>query len=157
MIEKEHIQKFKLFEGIGQEALDHILSLGQEMTYDDKAVILEESSLSNDLFVILDGRVNVAIDAFDPENGQRKKALLTTLRHGEAFGEIAFLEGKRRSAYITAIDKARILRIEGKKLYPFFKNDFETGYRFMRNLALILAQRLEDINFMWRDNIRPVI
>ena len=78
---------------------------------------------------------------------------LTTLREGDIFGEISFLEGKRRSAGAVAVDNISTLRIDGEKLYGLFDKNPRLGYVVMRNIGCILAQRLCDINFRWRDNI----
>jgi len=156
MIHKELIRAAQIFKGLKSEALDRILAHSLEIKAAANEVILEESCRSADLFVILDGRVKIEIDAVDPESGRRRKMHLTTLRIGEAFGEIAFLQGERRSAHVRAIDNVQLLKINGEKLNTLLQNDYQTGYQLMRNLALVLAQRLEDINFMWRDNIRPI-
>lgn len=156
MNDQSFFRSVRIFKGITTEAMDRILAQGEEIQAAVNDVILEESSQSADLFLIIEGRVTIEIEAVDMESGQRKKMRLTTLRSGEAFGEIAFLQGKRRSAQVQAIDNARILKIDGEKLSDVLQSDYQTGYLLMRNLALVLAQRLEDINFLWRDNIRPI-
>ena len=76
------------------------------------------------------------------------------MRAGDVFGEIGFLGGKRRSAYVKAIEKVSVLKINGKRLAEYFAGNTNTGFRRMRNLALILTQRITDVIFMLRDDIR---
>lgn len=78
------------------------------------------------------------------------------MRAGDVFGEIGFLGGKRRSASVKAIENVSVLKINGKKLAEYFAGNTHTGYRMMRNLALILAQRITDVIFMLRDDIRRI-
>ena len=61
--------------------------------------------------------------------------------------------GGRRSARAVALDKILTLKIDGEKLRELFNRNNHSGYLIMQNIASILAQRLCDINFRWRDNI----
>lgn len=154
MIDREKIAKFEIFEGLNADEIDNILSRGQEVACQDTEIIFEDSSLSSDFFILLEGRVSVEIDVSHMDKNGRKKVQLAILRAGDVFGEIGFLGGKRRSASVKAIEKVSILEINGKRLAEYFTGNTNTGFRMMRNLALILAQRITDVIFMLRDDIR---
>jgi CRP/FNR family cyclic AMP-dependent transcriptional regulator len=98
--------------------------------------------------------VSVEIGVSHMDKNGRKKVQLAILRTGDVFGEIGFLGGKRRSATVKAIDKVSVLKINGNKLAEYFAGNAHTGLRMMQNLALILAQRITDVIFMLRDDIR---
>src|SRR3981081_4150204 len=69
-------------------------------------VIFEEGSTGRELFVVLDGKVDIA-----KLNGTSRKVIVT-LGKGEFFGEMAVIDGSSRSA--TAIASAphtRVMRI----------------------------------------------
>ncbi len=150
---KEKISGFKIFEGLSSDELDKILLLCIEKKYDEEEVIIEEDSKGSDIYVILEGRVTVEKKAPSSQSSGSSRRRLTTLRDGEIFGEISFLEGERRSACAIALDKISMLIIDGEKLYKLFDRDNHIGYLMMRNICSILSQRLCDINFRWRDNI----
>ncbi len=150
---KEIISEFKIFKGLSLEELDKIIPLGIEKKYDEDEVIIEEDSKGSDIYVILKGRVNVEIKMSSSQSSGSSGMRVTTLREGEVFGEISFLEGGRRSAGVIALDKISVLKIDGEKLYKLFDRDNHLGYLIMRNISSILSQRLCDINFRWRDNI----
>jgi CRP/FNR family cyclic AMP-dependent transcriptional regulator len=154
MFDREKIAKFEIFEGLNANEIDNILSLCQEVACQDTEIIFENSSLSSDFFILLEGRVSVEIDVSHMDKNGREKVQLAILRTGNVFGEIGFLGGKRRSASVKAIEKVLVLKINGKKLEEYFAENKHTGYRVMRNLALILAQRITDVIFMLRDDIR---
>jgi len=69
-------------------------------------VIFEEGSSGRELFVVLDGMVDIAkIDG----GGKR---VIVTLGKGEFFGEMAVIDGSSRSATaIAAAPKTRVMRI----------------------------------------------
>lgn len=150
---KEKISGFKIFKGLSPEELDEIIPLCIEEKFNEDEVIIEEDSKGSDIYIILKGRVSVEIRTFSPQPLGNSSRLLSMLREGEVLGEISFLEGKRRSARAIAMDKLSVLIIDGKKLYKLFNRNNHLGYLIMRNIGSILAQRLCDINFRWRDNI----
>ena len=69
-------------------------------------VIFEEGSSGRELFVVLDGEVEIA-----KINGGRK-TVIVTLGKGEFFGEMAVIDGSSRSATAIAASAAtRVMRI----------------------------------------------
>ena len=153
---KKKIARFEIFESLNPDEIDNILSMGQEVACQDTEIIFEDSSLSSDFFILLDGRVSVEIDVSHTDKNGRMKVQLAILRAGDVFGEIGFLGGKRRSASVKAIENVTVLEINGKQLEGYFAENTPTGYRMMRNLSLILAQRITDVIFMLRDDIRRI-
>ena len=69
-------------------------------------VIFEEGSTGRELFVVLDGRVDIA------KVGGAGKTVIVTLGKGEFFGEMAVIDGSSRSATaIAAAPNTRVMRI----------------------------------------------
>jgi CRP/FNR family cyclic AMP-dependent transcriptional regulator len=69
-------------------------------------VIFEEGSTGRELFVVLDGEVEIA-----KVDGDRK-TVIVTLGKGEFFGEMAVIDGSSRSATaIAASSGTRVMRI----------------------------------------------
>lgn len=157
MSEIEKIAKFEIFKDLNTDEINNILLLGQEVEYEDEVIIFEDSSLPSDFFILLEGRASVEIDVSHGEKDGRKKVQLAILRNGDVFGEIGLLEGKRRLASVKAIAKVLVLKINGNKLTEYFAENTNTGYRLMRNLARILSQRITDVVFMLRDDIRRIL
>jgi CRP-like cAMP-binding protein len=74
--------------------------------FDVGEVIFEEGSTGRDLYVVLDGKVDIA-----KVNGPNK-TVIVTLGKGEFFGEMAVIDGSSRSATaIAAAPKTRVMRI----------------------------------------------
>src|SRR6202042_1634734 len=66
--------------------------------FDVGAIIFEEGSTGSELFVVLDGRIDIV------KLHGASKSLIVTLGKGEFFGEMAVIDGSARSA--TAIASA---------------------------------------------------
>jgi CRP-like cAMP-binding protein len=69
-------------------------------------VIFEEGSSGRELFVVLEGRVDIA------KVNDTSKTVIVTLGKGEFFGEMAVIDGSSRSATaIAAAPNTRVMRI----------------------------------------------
>ena len=60
--------------------------------YAASEVIFEEGSTGRELFVVLDGKVDIV------KNSGADRAVIVTLGKGEFFGEMAVIDGSSRSA-----------------------------------------------------------
>lgn len=75
-------------------------------TYAASEVIFEEGAAGRELFVVLDGKVDIL------KNSGADKTLIVTLGKGEFFGEMAVIDGSARSATAVAANEgARVMRI----------------------------------------------
>ena len=74
--------------------------------FDVNEVIFEEGSTGRELFVVLDGQVEIA------KISGGIKTVIVTLGKGEFFGEMAVIDGSSRSASaIAAAPNTRVMRI----------------------------------------------
>jgi CRP/FNR family cyclic AMP-dependent transcriptional regulator len=74
--------------------------------FDVDQVIFEEGSTGRELFVVLDGQVEIA------KLNDAGKTVIVTLGKGQFFGEMAVIDGSSRSATaIAAAPKTRVMRI----------------------------------------------
>ena len=74
--------------------------------YDVSEVIFEEGATGRDLYVVLDGQVEIA------KINDGRKTVIVTLGKGEFFGEMAVIDGSSRSATaIAASSDTRVMRI----------------------------------------------
>ena len=74
--------------------------------YDASEVVFEEGSTGRELFVVLDGKIDIV------RSSGADRAVLVTLGKGEFFGEMAVIDGSARSATaIAAVSGTRVMRI----------------------------------------------
>ena len=74
--------------------------------FDVGDVVFEEGSTGRELFVVLDGQIDIV-----KKNGD-SKTVIVTLSKGEFFGEMAVIDGSARSATaVSAAPKTRVMRI----------------------------------------------
>ena len=74
--------------------------------YDVADVIFEEGSTGRELYVVLDGKIDIVKDS------GATRTTIVTLGKGEFFGEMAVIDGSARSATaIASAPKTRVMRI----------------------------------------------
>lgn len=133
-----------IFKGLTPTDTAQLLTLTQEVSFAAGDLIIRDSDVACDLYILTHGWVSIEMDATEPDSqGRIEVAVLGT---GETFGEITFLAGIRRSADVRAITAVSALKWDGPRLHQLLEEDHELGYHFMKNLARILAQRIRDIN-----------
>ena len=106
-------------------------------------VIFEEGSMGRELFVVLDGKIDIV------KMVGGAKTLLVTLGKGEFFGEMAVIDGSSRSATaIAAAANTRVMRINHARFVYLVSQ--QPAFALM--IMDALSKRLRASNAM---NFRP--
>ena len=87
----------RLFEALDAPGRKRLLSLSHKVKVKDGDVICREGEPGSEFFVITSGEVRVTAESLD---GEKEVA---RLGHGAFFGEMAALNGDRRTATCTAL------------------------------------------------------
>jgi CRP/FNR family transcriptional regulator len=95
----ELLSKVPLFAGLDRGSLDHVARLADEIDLPADKMLLHEGELPYEFFLIVEGQVRIERD------GQQ----LNVLGPGDFFGEIALLDGGRRTATVTTQTPVRLL------------------------------------------------
>ena len=96
---------------------------------------IEAGKPVGDLFFVLFGTLAVTL----PDGSQ-----VATLREGEVFGEMSFIESRPPGATVRATDRAEILAIPREKILARFEAEPAFAARFYRALARFLSDRLRE-------------
>ena len=121
-----------LLEGLTEEELTDLGSLASIRSYRPGEKIVTAGDPAHSLFFLRSGAVHVTLP-----DGVR----LATLTAGMAFGEMALLEPVR-SADVLADLTATAFEVPVRDFERFRNQHPHAGERVMRNLALLLAERL---------------
>jgi len=136
--------------------LELIANLCQEATFEKDDLIFKENSGSKELYVIVQGEVDIFIDpslVSSIETDSENKTV-ATLRRGQSFGEIALVDEGLRSASACASQKdTRLLIIPRNKLIMLCDTYPQLGYRLMYNLAADLAMKIRNTDLRIREQL----
>ncbi|MBN1351695.1 Crp/Fnr family transcriptional regulator [candidate division KSB1 bacterium] len=98
------LKRVPIFSGLNDRQIQHIAEYCVTKRYVKDQLILVEEEIGKTLFIIYKGRVKVTRTS---EDG--REVILSILESGDIFGEMSILDGKARSASVTAIENSEII------------------------------------------------
>ncbi len=137
MTEREFLKSVPLFSRLGEVSLDAILRLTRRKRFRKDEIIFHEKEMGDSLFVILHGRVKVAIFGDDG-----KEVTLSVLSEGDFFGEMSVLDLEPRSATVIAEADCEVLSLQRDD----FLRSLEQDPGMSKSLIQVLADRLRKAN-----------
>lgn len=99
--------------------------------------IFEEGDIGTFMCIVYEGSVSVI-----KANQNEEQVEVTTLGHGRAFGEMAVLDGERRSAACIAAEDSVLLTLSKEALDQMLEEYPRIGARIIRAIAVSLSRRL---------------
>ena len=97
----DHLANVPLFQGMTESALDAVAGLAQETHFDDGDDVTREGDEGDAFYVVVDGRLVVS----------RNGMTLRELGPGDFLGEISLVDGRPRTATVTASGPVKALVI----------------------------------------------
>ncbi|MCX7959550.1 MAG: cyclic nucleotide-binding domain-containing protein, partial [Deltaproteobacteria bacterium] len=104
MTSENILSKIFLFSDLNRQEICRLSSLMTEKVYKKGQDILVQNEKGDSLFIILEGKVKVVLYG---EKG--REVILSILKEGDFFGEMALLDEDVRSAYVITLEKTRVL------------------------------------------------
>ncbi|HEY3310166.1 MAG TPA: cyclic nucleotide-binding domain-containing protein [Anaerolineales bacterium] len=149
------LKQTEVFFQFTQSQLEMVANLCQDKTINAGETIFEESSNSKELYIIVQGEVDILINpAIVSGKEKPEKVCIATMRRGQSFGEIALVDEGLRSATARVRDKdARLLVIPREKLIMLCETYPQVGYRLMFNLAADLAMKMRNTDLRFREKV----
>jgi CRP/FNR family cyclic AMP-dependent transcriptional regulator len=132
------------------EDVDWLINTGRRQTLEPDEVLIQEGQLSEEIFLILDGALEVSVASLDGQS-------IATLTSGEVVGEMSFVDGQPPSATVIALQPSVVLAISCHKLRRKLMRDNWFAARFYRALAILLSSRLRStVKHLQGEHWRPV-
>jgi len=129
-------QKLFLFRYLNYQELVRVLKIVYERSYVPGQTVLNEGERGDELFLIAKGSMAVIKDNHH----------LTTLSTGSQFGEIAFMDGKPRSATIRALEDSTLLCIRREDFRNLTRTDPVIATKLLWCFVLNMAGRLRGLS-----------
>jgi CRP-like cAMP-binding protein len=149
------LKQTDIFYQFTQTQLELVANLCQEKAFGPGEVIFEENNTSKELYIIAQGEVDILINpGIVSTKGSSEKVVITIMRRGQSFGEIAMVDEGLRSATAQARNKgATLLVIPRDKMIMLCETYPQLGYRLMYNLAADLAMKIRNSDLRVREKI----
>lgn len=123
-----------------QDELDDLLARATVVPVKAGATIMAQGGDGDHLVILLAGDVRVSMVA---SNG--REIILDYCGPGAVLGEIALLDGKPRTASVTAMGPGRMLRVSRPAFEAFIERHPRLAFRMMRDMAGRLRQANDTI------------
>lgn len=132
------------------EDVDWLISTGERRELGPGDILIQEGNLSEDIFLILDGCLEVSVSALNNQP-------IAQLASGEVVGEMSFVDGQPPSATVSALEKSIVLAISWQQVRHKLQQDIWFASRFYRAMAILLSSRLRStVKHLQGEHWRPV-
>ncbi len=128
-------RRLPLFADVPEEDLDRLYRAAEPISIRTDELLIEEGSLGNSLFVIVEGEFEVTKRAGEQE------LIITRRGPGEVLGEIALLDGQPRTATVRALADGRVLKVGEQAFYDLLASSPPATKAILH----AVAARLRDI------------
>jgi CRP/FNR family cyclic AMP-dependent transcriptional regulator len=119
--------------GLGPEAADELRGLGTRRTYPAGAALFLEGDAAHEAVVLISGEVKLSVCSVD--GGE---LMLGVLAPGSLVGELSVIDGRPRSATVTALGPVEVLAMPASAFNEFL----ERHPRVLRRLLVDVIDRL---------------
>lgn len=138
MTEAEVLKPVPLLEGLSEVQLEAIAARGEEREVVAGAVVFEEGSDGHELFLLLEGKVQITIEMRRAD----EQVPVHTVVPGHVFGEFALLAGMERSATARAMQDSRFFVLSRRAFEELAEQDPLLGFCVLRHLTEVLVGRI---------------
>jgi CRP-like cAMP-binding protein len=147
------LEKVDVFDELDKERLERISTICVEHRFGEGELIFEQNTISDGLYIILNGEVDILVDqrALSGIAATPELTPIARLRRGQSFGEVALVdEGTRTATARAAQPDTRLLMLRRVDLMELCREDYELGFVLMRNLAGDLALKIRQTDLRMR-------
>jgi len=145
-LKREVLEAMPLFGKLNERELLRIMQVANARPYIPGEVVIREGDKGDELFIVLTGQVKVT----------RGEAVLSTIKQGEHFGEMALIRSTPRSATVTSDGASEIISIKRSDFFDILRTEHELSVKLLWQFLGVLADRLDQTSKDLR-NAREVI
>lgn len=142
------LSEIDLFHFFSREEIAAFLDKAGEMKIAKGALLFQEGDPGQEMYIVLQGMLKV----------YRANRVITIVRPGDYFGEMAIIENQPRSANVAALEDSVLLQVPFTVFQEYFSRQPKSLVAMMQTLSRrvrrdleILGQEYEQINIMVHD------
>ncbi|MEI8322292.1 MAG: Crp/Fnr family transcriptional regulator [Actinomycetes bacterium] len=140
------IASSEFFSAASAAVIDSITASAQEKNLVRGDVLFKEGDAPDALYIVLSGRIAIAIDNKPLDSRESVVALMV---EGNLFGDLALLDGGARSALARALEPSTVLRIPYSAVEPQLSSNPDLLWGITR----VLARRLRAMDEALADSV----
>jgi CRP-like cAMP-binding protein len=126
-----------LAKGFTDEFITKIAGISTIKEFADGSYIVKEDDPSADLMILAEGKAEILTVTGDP---------IAYIKPNMPFGEVSFLDRRRRSSSVVAQGNCKVLIMAEEPLRDLFRAESDMAVRALVNLSSLLCDRLRKAN-----------
>jgi CRP/FNR family cyclic AMP-dependent transcriptional regulator len=146
MREAQILEIVDIFSDLNLNQLKQIFQICTQKIFNKGEVIVRENTPSTDIYIILEGEVEIIIDKNGLKNTQEKRVGI--LDRGQSFGEVALVDQGLRTATVRCYSETcRLLEIDRDHFLKFLKENPDIGFTVLYNIAADICLKFREASF----------
>lgn len=129
------ISNARIFGSLTGKDIKTLTGMGERRQWAKGGQIISQGDEGNALYLILSGKVKVVLYG---EEG--KEIVLSIMKEGDVFGEMALFDGEPRSASVEAIEDVECFIIHGEDILKYIKTRPIVALNFLAHLSKRLRE-----------------
>lgn len=138
MVSPEMLRRYPYFAKISEQSLKEIAMMAEERSFPAGLQLFREGDPADYMNIIVEGEVQIQY-----ELGNGEKRTVDTLVAGDILVWSALIEPYRTTAIGTTSKPTKVISIKAEPLRQLCEKDPMVGYQLTREIAKLLAHRLE--------------
>jgi CRP-like cAMP-binding protein len=135
----DNLRKLPVFKDVPDEVFNVFVPMFKEEGFKARKTIFEEGSVSDRLFIIQEGEVEIRKATGREESGDK---LIAVLQSGEFFGEMSVFLDQPRTASAVAKTDVKLVSISRKALSDILSKSPDAAFKVMGFFTSVLTERL---------------
>ncbi len=131
------IEQSYFTKGFSPEFVDAVAGISAVKDYPEGSHVIDADDETADMYILAEGKLNVLTPTGD---------LIIVLRPPMPFGEVSFLDGKRRSSTVIADEDSKVIFIPENAFWELLKQYPDMAVQALTNLGVLLCSRLRNAN-----------
>jgi CRP/FNR family cyclic AMP-dependent transcriptional regulator len=127
----------RFLDSLPKSVREQLHGIASPKNFPPGATLFHEGTEHDDLYLLLEGRVRLEMFVRD-----RGRLPLLTVGPGDLVGWSPLFAGHPMTATAIALEPLRTLSFDGQELRGLCEAEHEVGYHVMRQLSLVLSERL---------------
>ena len=143
MISPEALKRYVFFGRLDSVQLKALAMIANEETYPAGAVVFEERTPANHLYLLMDGGIDLSYKSAEEYHPKSSKVFAVgEVNPEEVFGVSAVIEPYIYSATAMTSQAVRVIVIDAEALRQLIQNDPGFGFAMMSQIARVVYERL---------------
>ncbi len=138
---KNSLKSIPLFNDLTKRDLSSLIKIIHNRTFVSGEFIFHQSDPGIGLYIIREGDVEI-----ERVNDHQVKKTLATFSKGDFFGELALVDGEKRSASAIAKSACKVSVIFKPDLDEFIEKYPKKGIKILTGISSVIALRLRKLN-----------